>query len=410
MRGSTGGGSVRVEGWGMYVPPRILTNDDMARLVDTSDDWIRSRTGIRERRVAGPQETTASLAASAGRRALAVAGLDPADLDVIVVGTCTPDYALPATAVFVKEALGAAGAAAMDVAAVCSGFVYAYSAGHAYVASGMYRNALVIGAETLTRVMDYHDRGTCILFGDGAGAVLLQRSDEPEGGLLGLELTADPAGAYNIYQPAGGAASPASDSTVERRGHFVRMDGRETYRYATRTMASTVSTALERAGVAPDEVALFVPHQANVRIIESVAKGLGIGMERVYVNVDRYGNTSAASVPMALVEAVEAGRVKPGDVIVFVAFGAGYTSGACVVRWTADPAHGARARGIEPIVGLRRPNDWTADDPTPPELRAIFAAKEADGAKAADGAAATDESKAADGAEAAPTQGVEVVA
>jgi 3-oxoacyl-[acyl-carrier-protein] synthase-3 len=245
----------------------------------------------------------------------------------------------------------------------------------------LYRTALVIGAETLTRVMDYRDRGTCILFGDGAGAILLGASAEPGGGLLGLELTADPAGAYNIYQPAGGAASPASDSTIERRGHFVRMDGRETYRYATRTMASTVATALQQAGVSADEVALFVPHQANVRIIASVAKGLGIGMDRVYVNVDRYGNTSAASVPMALVEAVEAGRVKPGDVVVFVAFGAGYTSGACVVRWTADPALSARGRAVDPTVTIHRPDDWTADDPTPVELRPIFAAKEA--AKAA---------------------------
>ncbi|TAM78186.1 MAG: ketoacyl-ACP synthase III [Chloroflexota bacterium] len=380
--------SVRIEGWGMWVPERVLTNDDLATLVDTNDEWIRTRTGIRERRVAGPHETTASLAAVAGKRALAVAGLDPAELDLIIVGTCTPDYALPATAVFVKEALGAGRAAAMDVSAVCSGFVYAYSAGHAYVASGLYRTALVIGAETLTRVMDYRDRGTCILFGDGAGAILLGASAEPGGGLLGLELTADPAGAYNIYQPAGGAASPASDSTIERRGHFVRMDGRETYRYATRTMASTVATALQQAGVSPDEVALFVPHQANVRIIASVAKGLGIGMDRVYVNVDRYGNTSAASVPMALVEAVEAGRVKPGDVVVFVAFGAGYTSGACVVRWTADPARSARGRAVDPTVTIHRPDDWTADDPTPVELRPIFAAKEA--AKAAAKAAGTD--------------------
>ena len=378
--------SVRIEGWGMYVPDRVLTNEDMAALVDTSDEWIRTRTGIRERRVAAPDETTATLAAAAGKRALAVAGLDPADLDVILVGTCTPDYALPSTAVFVKEALGAERAAAMDVSAVCSGFVYAYSAGHAYVASGLYRNALVIGAETLTRIMDYRDRGTCILFGDGAGAVLLRGSAEPGGGLLGFELTADPAGAYNIYQPAGGSASPASDGTVDLRGHFVRMDGRETYRYATRTMASTVSTALERAGVTPDEVALFVPHQANSRIIESVAKGLGMGMERVYVNVDRYGNTSAASVPMALVEAIEAGRLKPGDVVVFVAFGAGYTSGACVVRWTADPARSALGRDVDPRVSIHRPDDWTADDPTPPELRAIFAAKEASGATGASAA------------------------
>jgi 3-oxoacyl-[acyl-carrier-protein] synthase-3 len=360
----------------MHVPERVLTNDDLARVVDTNDEWIRTRTGIRVRRIAGPADTTASLAAVAGKRALAVAGLDPADLDLILVATCTPDYAMPATAVFVKRALGANRAAAMDVAAVCSGFVYGFSAAHAYIAAGLYRNVLVIGAETLSRIMDYRDRSTCVLFGDGAGAVVLSASDEPGGGLLGLELTADPEGAFNIYQPAGGAAAPTSGRTLEERGHFVRMEGRETYRYATRTMATTVTTALERAGVHSDDVGLFVPHQANERIIAAVAKGLGIAMDRVEVNVGRYGNTSAASVPMALVEAIDAGRVQPEDIVVFVAFGAGYTSGACVVRWTADPARGRLARSVDPHVTIDRPTDWPAIDPTPVELRPIFADKE----------------------------------
>ena len=380
--------SVRISGWGMHVPPRVLTNADLARLVETNDEWIRSRTGIAERRVAGPDETTATLAALAGRRALAVAGLRAEELDMILVGTCTPDYVMPSTAVFVKEALGAKRAAAMDLAAVCSGFVYAYSAGHAYIASGIYRNVLVIGAEVLTRILDYTDRNTCVLFGDGAGAVVLSASDEAGGGLLGFQLTADPEGAYNIWQPAGGAACPASPHTLDARGHFVRMDGRETYRYATRTMASTVTTALAQAGVHPDEVGLFVPHQANVRIIESVARGLGIAMDRVYVNVDRYGNTSAASVPIALAEAVDAGRVKPGDVVVFVAFGAGYTSGACVVRWTADPARGRLARAVDPRISIHRPTGWLAEDPTPPELRPIFAEREAAEPEAAEREAA----------------------
>ena len=369
--------SVRLTGWGMYVPQRVLTNHDLEGLVETNDEWITSRTGIRERRVAGPDETTASLAAVAGRRALAVAGLDPGELDLILVATCTPDYAMPATAVFVKEALGATRAAAMDLSAVCSGFVYGFSAGHAYIASGLYRHVLVIGAEVLTRLLDYRDRNTCVLFGDGAGAVVLSASPEPGGGLLGFELTAEPAGAYNIWTPVGGIAIPPTAEGLEGGGRFVRMKGQETYRYATRTMASTVETALERAGVHPDEVALFVPHQANVRIIDAVGRQLGIGLERVYINVDRYGNTSAASVPIALAEAVDAGRVKPGDVVVFVAFGSGYTSGACVVRWTADPALGRRAASVPPVARITAPADYPLADPTPPELQRVFARKEA---------------------------------
>ncbi|MGZ6297211.1 MAG: beta-ketoacyl-ACP synthase III [Candidatus Limnocylindrales bacterium] len=381
--------SVRVTGWGMYVPERILTNHDLEGLVETNDEWITSRTGIRERRVAGPAETTATLAAIAGKRALAVAGLEPGELDMILVATCTPDYQMPATAVFVKEALGADHAAAMDLAAVCSGFVYGFSAAHAYIASGLYRNVLVIGAEILTRSLDYHDRNTCVLFGDGAGAVVLSASAETGGGRLGFELTADPEGAYNIWTPAGGAAVPQTPETLTQRGGFVRMKGAETYRYATRTMALTVKVALEQAGIHPDDVTLFVPHQANVRIIDAVGRQLGIGLERVYVNVDRYGNTSAASVPIALSEAIDAGRVKPGDIVVFVAFGSGYTSGACVVEWTADPAHGRRAATVAPSVHIEPPREFPLSDPTPLELQPIFAAKErAAAAGSAGGAAA----------------------
>ncbi|MFI5261029.1 MAG: beta-ketoacyl-ACP synthase III [Candidatus Limnocylindrales bacterium] len=383
-----GPASVRLTGWGRYVPDRVLTNHDLSGLVETNDEWITSRTGIRERRVAGPHESTASLAAVAGRRALAVAGLDPADLDMILVGTCTPDYGMPATAVFVKEALGARRAAAMDLSAVCSGFVYAFSAGHAYLASGLYRHVLVIGAEVLTRLLDYQDRNTCVLFGDGAGAVVLSASDVPGGGLLGFELTADPEGAYNIWTPAGGSVVPPTPFTLEARSRFVRMKGQETYRYATRTMARTVEKALERAGLTADDIALFVPHQANVRIIEAVGRQLGIGLDRVYVNVDRYGNTSAASVPIALAEAVDAGRVQPGDRIVFVAFGSGYTSGACVVEWTADPADAARAADVPSFVTIQPPPGFPLDDPTPIELQPIFAAKEAAASAAASLAAA----------------------
>ncbi len=368
--------SARITGWGFHAPERVLTNADFEGLVETSDEWIHTRTGIRERRIAGPHDSTATLAAVASRRALAVAGLAPDDVDAILVATVTGDFQFPSTAALVKEAVGASRAAAMDLGAACSGFIYAYTAAHAYVRSGMWRHVLVVGAEVLSRFVDYTDRGTCVLFGDGAGAVVVSASDEPGGGLLGFELTADPDGAYRIWVPAGGACQPTTGVSLERRGHVLRMDGRETYRYATRTMVSSALTAIERAGLTPDDIDLFVPHQANIRIIESVAKTLGLPEKRVFVNVDRYGNTSAASVPIALAEAVNSGRVQPGDRIVAVAFGAGFTSGAAVIEWTADPAIGQRALGVGPEVSLHRAADWVHEDPTPADLRPIFAARE----------------------------------
>jgi 3-oxoacyl-[acyl-carrier-protein] synthase-3 len=378
--------SARIDGWGYYAPTRVLTNADLEQLVETSDEWIQTRTGIRERRIAGPRESTSTMAAVASLRALAVADVDPDDVDMILVGTVTPDYQFPSTAALVKELIGASNAAAMDLAAACSGWVYGLTVAHAYITSGMYRNVLVVGAEVLSRVSDFTDRNTCVLFGDGAGAVLMRASDEPGGGLLGFELTVDPSGAYNIWIPAGGARSPATPATTGARAHYIRMDGRETYRYATRTLARSARVAIERAGLTPDDISLFVPHQANIRIIESVAKQLGLSMDRVYVNVDRYGNTSAASVPIALAEAVERGRVQPGDRLVFVAFGAGYTSGAAVLEWTADPARASRAAAIGPEIPVRQPRDWEGEDPTPPELRPFFEARER--AAAAKGSAA----------------------
>ena len=264
--------SVRITGWGMYAPERVLTNADLERLVDTSDEWIVSRTGIRERRVAAPHESTATLAAVAGKRAIAVAGLEPDDIDLILVATLTPDYWMPSTAALVKEAIGNSRAAAMDVMAACSGFVYAYATADAYIRSGMYRNVLVCGAELLTRFLDFTDRNTCILFGDGAGAVVVSGSTEEGGGMSGLELTTDPDGAYMIWLPSGGSRSPASPETIRRGEHFVRMEGKETYRYATKTLATSALKAIERAGWTLDEIDLVIPHQANVRIIESVAK------------------------------------------------------------------------------------------------------------------------------------------
>ncbi len=366
--------SVRITGWGMYAPERILTNAELERVVDTSDEWIQSRTGIRERRIAAPHETTATLSAIAAKRAIAVAGLEPDDIDIILVATLTPDYWMPSTGALVKEAIGNTTAAAMDVMAACSGFVYAYSVADAYIRSGVFKNALVIGAETLSRFLDYSDRATCILFGDGAGAVVLSASEEEGGGLQGLEMTTDPDGAYMIWLPSGGSRSPASGQTLARGEHYVRMEGKETYRYATKTMATTALKAIERAGWQPDEIDLFIPHQANVRIIESVAKGLGLSMDKMFVNLDRYGNTSAASVPLALAEAVDSGRVKIGDKVVLVAFGAGLTSGGIAMEWTADPLCGQRAASVEPVASVREPQDWSSVDSIPERLREILKA------------------------------------
>ncbi len=363
-----------VSGWGHYAPAQVLTNRDLERMVDTNDEWIVTRTGIRERRVAAAHETTASMAAVAGRRAIAVAGLDPEDIDFILVATLSPDYWMPSTAALVKEAIGNAHAPAMDVAAACSGFVYGFATAQAYIAGGMARHVLLVGAELLTRFLDYTDRSTCILFGDGAGAVVLSASDQP-GGSLGIELTTEPQGAYMIWLPAGGSKSPSSLETVRRHEHFIRMEGRETYRFATKTLASSALTAVGRAGLSVSDIDLFIPHQANIRIIESVAKGLGLPMEKMFVNVDRYGNTSAASIPIALSEAVASGRVDIGDHLVFVAFGAGFTSGAVALEWTADPARSRLAESVRPEdIRVRVPVDWDSVDPIPPALAAILVA------------------------------------
>jgi len=282
---NTGQIRAHVTGWGRYVPSRVLTNKDLERLVDTSDEWITTRTGT--------------------------AGLDPDDIDLILLGTLTPDYWMPSTAALVKEAIGNTRAAAMDVSAACSGFVYGFATAQAWIASGLAKHVLVIGAELLTRFLDYTDRSTCILFGDGAGAVVLSASDQP-GGALGIELTTEPQGAYMIWLPAGGAKSPPSAKTIARGEHYIRMEGKETYRFATKTMATTALESVRKSGLEPKDVALFIPHQANVRIIEAVAKGLNLPMDRMYTNVQKYGNTSAASVPIALAEAVNEGRLSVG--------------------------------------------------------------------------------------------------
>jgi 3-oxoacyl-[acyl-carrier-protein] synthase-3 len=364
-----------VTGWGRYVPSQVLTNADLEKMVDTNDEWIVSRTGIRERRVAAANETTASMAAVASLRAIRAAGISPDEIDLILLATLTPDYWMPSTAALVKEAIGNTHAAAMDVAAACSGFVYGFATAQAWIAAGLAKHVLVIGAELLTRFLDYTDRSTCILFGDGAGAVVLSASDEDGGGMRGLELTTDPDGAYMIWLPAGGAKSPPSAETIARGEHYIRMEGKETYRFATRTLASTALESVRKSGLQPDDISLFIPHQANIRIIDAVAKGLNLPMERMFTNVDRYGNTSAASVPIAMAEAVNEGRVQVGDRITIVAFGAGFTSGAVTIEWTADPARGHDAdTAVRPEdVHVRLPVDWDSVDPIPEALAELMA-------------------------------------
>jgi 3-oxoacyl-[acyl-carrier-protein] synthase III len=347
------GSNAVITGWGMYAPSRVMTNDELTRLVDTSDEWIVSRTGIRERRIAADDETTTTLSVHAARDALAVAGVDASEVDLVIVGTCSPDYPLPATAVLVATELGATRAAGFDLQAACSGFLFALATGSAFIRSGTHRNVLVIGVEVLSRFIDWTDRNTCVLFGDGAGAVLLSASDQP-GGLLGADLFSDGSGCEAIIVPGGGSADPASAETVAAGKHYIRMLGREVYKYATRQLADSAANALRDAGLTVDDIDQFVFHQANLRIIESVQKQLGIPGERLFINIEKYGNTSAASVPMALVEAVAAGRIHPGDRILMVAFGAGYTAGAAVVEWTADPARALQAPGDQTRLGRPR--------------------------------------------------------
>lgn len=363
---------VHLTGWGAYAPSLTLTNADLEKMVDTNDEWIVSRTGVRERHIAGPGETTASMAAVAGLRAIATAGLTPDDIDLIIVGTLTPDYPMPSTAALVKDAIGNKRAAAMDVAAACSGFVYGYATAQAYVSSGMARHVLVIGAETLSRCTDFSDRSTCILFGDAAGAAVLSASDEP-GGTLGIEMTTEPSGAFLIWLPAGGSSRPANATTLAAGEHFMKMKGTETFKMAVRTLGSTSLASVARAGIELKDIDLVVPHQANMRIIEALAKSLDFPMDRVFVNLEHYGNTSAASVPLALSEAVAAGRVKQGDRLLLVAFGAGLTSGAITLQWTADPANAARAAGIGPEDVSVMPGYLDPVNPFPPALEWLLA-------------------------------------
>ncbi|MFO7662776.1 MAG: beta-ketoacyl-ACP synthase III [Chloroflexota bacterium] len=329
-----------IVGWGCYLPNRTLTNDELSLVVNTSDEWIFQRTGIRERHIATSQETTATLAFEAAARALAVAGLHPSQVELIIVATSTPEHMFPSTACLVQDYLGASRAGAFDLSAACSGFVYALQMASQSIATGSVSNAVVIGSETMSRVLDWNDRGTCVLFGDGAGAVVLKGSSIP-GGVMATTLRSDGSGADLLCLPAlYHNPIPIAGSEFSSNGHhknIIDMDGRQVYRFATTVIASSVQDVLKQADLTPDDVALIIPHQANVRIIETAAKKLKMPIEKFYMNVERTGNTSAASIPIALADAVNDGRLKPNDNVVFVGFGGGLTWGASVVKWDVTP-------------------------------------------------------------------------
>ena len=335
MLSPTGRRYAQIIGWGYHVPTKVITNKELEQIVETSDEWIRDRTGIEERHVAAdPKETSASLAVIAARKALEVADVHPSKVNLIICATSSPEHIFPATACLIQDALGAVNAGAYDLSAACSGFVYGMAMARGAILAGDAEYVLVIGAETLSRIVDWTDRGTCILFGDGAGALLVAASNVP-GGILATELGSDGSGADALTVPGGGSAMPTSLETVSSGAHFIKMDGKAVFRFATRVMAEATQRVVEKAGLCLNEVDLIVPHQANIRIIQSsVLRQLKIPESKVMVNIQKYGNTSTASIPIALCEAIDQGRVKPGDKIVFVGFGAGLTWAACALQWS----------------------------------------------------------------------------
>ena len=319
---------------GVAVPPGVLTNADLTRMLDTSDEWIVERTGIRERHIATADQSVAMLSREASEKALARAGITAKDLDAIVLGTASPDRLLPSTACDLQALLGADNAAAFDIAAACPGFVFATAVAEGLIASGQSETVLVVGAEKLSTITDFQDRSTAILFGDGAGAAVIRRTSNGNGrGILSTFIKSDGRLAPLLYRPGGGSSDPISEKVVCNRSHYMKMAGREVFKAAVLAMAEACDEALARAGVSAGEIDLLIPHQANIRIIEATAKHAGMPMDKVMVNVDRFGNTSSASIPLALDQAITEGRVKPGSLLLLVAFGAGFTWGSTVIRW-----------------------------------------------------------------------------
>ena len=322
---------IGITGLGMHVPSKVLTNADLAKMVETTDEWIQSRTGIRERRVAEPGTTTSDLALKAAREALDQARLDPKKLELLIVATTTPDMLFPSTSCLVQQRLGASSAVCFDLSAACSGSVFAIITAQQYLLSGRYRNALVVGAEVLSSFIDWTDRSTCVLFGDGAGAAVLE--PVTRGGILATDMGSDGSAAELLYMPGGGSKYPPSHQSVDQRLHFLRMNGTEIFKLAVRRMADSAKRVVKDAKLTSDDIECFIPHQANTRIIEAVAKRADLPLEKVYMNLQRYGNTSAASNLIALYEAVRDGVVKRDDHVVMVAFGAGLTWGSVLLQW-----------------------------------------------------------------------------
>lgn len=325
--------AVGILGMGHYVPEKILTNFDLEKMVETSDQWITERTGIKQRHIAAPEEATSDLCYNAAMVALKDAGVAPEELDLVIVATASPDHVFPSTACLVQDRIGAKNAAAFDLAAGCSGFVYSLGVASQMIATGLYKHALIIGAETLSRIMNWSDRNTCVLFGDGAGAAVLGPVEEGYG-VLGIDMGADGSGGKYLIQPAGGSRNPASPETVEANDHTIHMNGPEVFKFAIQIMGKTAKRALAKANMKAEELDMLFPHQANLRIISSAAKRLKMPMDKVWVNVDKYANTSAASIPIALCEAQAAGALKKGDNILLDGFGAGLTWASIVLKWS----------------------------------------------------------------------------
>jgi 3-oxoacyl-[acyl-carrier-protein] synthase-3 len=332
MIGTANGTAISITGLGAHVPERIVTNDELSTMMETSDEWIVERTGIRERRIAKPEEALSDLALPAAREALEDAGLSGSDLDLIVVATVTPDMAFPATAAILADQLGAHDAAAYDLSAGCTGFMYALAQAYGMLAGGLAQRALVVGGDVLSKILDWGDRSTAVLFGDGAGAVVLDRARD--GGFLGFELGADGSGGPQLYLPAGGSRTPATAESVADRLHFVQMNGREVFKFATRVLVSSAEAVLTECGRTVQDVDVYVPHQANVRIIDYARQKLGIPEEKVVVDVDRYGNTSSGSIPLALVDAKREGRLQEGRLVLMTGMGAGLTWGSGLIEWS----------------------------------------------------------------------------
>jgi 3-oxoacyl-[acyl-carrier-protein] synthase-3 len=339
------GRPVTITGLGTYLPPRVVTNEELSRTLDTSDEWIQQRTGIRERRIADPGLSSSDLGVFAGRAALADAGIGAEEIGLVVTATISPDQIMPATAARVAYRCGCVNAGAYDVSAGCTGFVYALAMAAGAVAAGLHERVLVVGAETISRILDWQDRSTAVLFGDGAGAAVVSAVElgrSAPAGILGFDLGGDGSGADFLQVPAGGSRLPASCATVEARQHYMQMNGHEVYKFATRVVAGSAGRVLKRCGRKVKDIDLFVPHQANLRIIEGAAKKLGVPADRVYTNVQRYGNTSCASIPLCLSEARAEGRLRDGDLVLLMGFGAGLSWGACLMEWGGGDGAGRR--------------------------------------------------------------------